>query len=186
MSHNQLVRLFSLELDTVRKAYEANNSSPSSAEVNNAWSYTPLPQYVFMASYFLKYRDNFTLPYDNQCGTEWSWPILNLEELKEATKCLSQERRSLIGIRTGYLCNATRWVETSAPMEGPASSWSASSAYNSQGEGPQSSPPEGTADPDLTSHSMQLYCQLNAVRFRASDYLVRSRLWQTCDGTVFL
>jgi hypothetical protein len=28
---------------------EADRSPPSSAEVKNAWSYNPLPQYVFMA-----------------------------------------------------------------------------------------------------------------------------------------
>jgi len=30
---------------------EADHSPPSSAEVNNAWSYTSTPQYAFMAWY---------------------------------------------------------------------------------------------------------------------------------------
>jgi hypothetical protein len=51
---------------------KADHSSPSSAEVKNAWSYTSIPQYVFMAWclirlgyvftawYLVKHRDNFT------------------------------------------------------------------------------------------------------------------------------
>jgi hypothetical protein len=34
--------------------------SPSSTEVKNAWSYTSTLQYVFIARYFVKHRDNFT------------------------------------------------------------------------------------------------------------------------------
>jgi hypothetical protein len=32
----------------------------SSAEVKNTWSYTSTLPYLFMAWYFVKYRDNFT------------------------------------------------------------------------------------------------------------------------------
>jgi hypothetical protein len=39
---------------------EADHSPPPSAEVRNAWSYTPIPPYVFMAWYVVKHRDNFT------------------------------------------------------------------------------------------------------------------------------
>jgi len=38
---------------------EADRSTPSSAEVKNAWGYTFTPQYVFMM-YLVKHRDNFT------------------------------------------------------------------------------------------------------------------------------
>jgi hypothetical protein len=40
--------------------HEADHSPPSSAKVKNAWSYTSTPQYVFMAWYLVKERDNFT------------------------------------------------------------------------------------------------------------------------------
>jgi hypothetical protein len=39
---------------------EADHSSPSSAEVKNAWNYTLTPQYVFMGWCLIKHRD-FTL-----------------------------------------------------------------------------------------------------------------------------
>jgi hypothetical protein len=39
---------------------EADHSALSSADVNNAWSYTSTPQYVFMAWCLVKHRDNFT------------------------------------------------------------------------------------------------------------------------------
>jgi hypothetical protein len=39
---------------------EVDHSPPSSAEVKNAWSYTSALPYVFMASYCLKLRDNFS------------------------------------------------------------------------------------------------------------------------------
>jgi hypothetical protein len=38
----------------------ADQSPPSSAKVRNAWSYTPTPQYVFVAWCLVKHRDNFT------------------------------------------------------------------------------------------------------------------------------
>jgi hypothetical protein len=40
---------------------EADHSPPSSAEVKNAWSYSPLPQYVFMAWCLIKHRINFRI-----------------------------------------------------------------------------------------------------------------------------
>jgi hypothetical protein len=39
---------------------EVDHSSPSSAEVKNAWSYTSTPQYIFMEWCYVKHRDNFT------------------------------------------------------------------------------------------------------------------------------
>jgi hypothetical protein len=38
-----------LSLGVKRPGREANHSLPSSAEIKNAWSYIPLPQYSFMA-----------------------------------------------------------------------------------------------------------------------------------------
>jgi hypothetical protein len=38
-----------LSLGVKRPGREADHSPPSSAEVENAWSYIPTPQYVFMA-----------------------------------------------------------------------------------------------------------------------------------------
>jgi hypothetical protein len=43
-----------------RPAREADHSPPCSAEVKNAWNYTSIPQYFFMAWCLVKYRDNFT------------------------------------------------------------------------------------------------------------------------------
>jgi hypothetical protein len=42
-----------------RPGREADNSPPSSAEIENAWNYTSTPPYVFTAWYFIKPRDNF-------------------------------------------------------------------------------------------------------------------------------
>jgi hypothetical protein len=36
---------------------EADHSLPFSAKVKNAWNYTPIPQYVFMAWCLVKHRD---------------------------------------------------------------------------------------------------------------------------------
>jgi hypothetical protein len=38
----------------------ADHSLPSNVEVKNVWSYTFTPQYVFMAWYLVKHRNNFT------------------------------------------------------------------------------------------------------------------------------
>jgi len=43
-----------------RPGREAGHSHPSSSEVNNAWNYTSIPQYVFIVRYLVKQRDNFT------------------------------------------------------------------------------------------------------------------------------
>jgi len=61
-----------LFLGVKRPGREADHSPPSSAEVKNAWSYTSTPQYVFMAWYLVKQRDNcsFILPY-------WKWLTFN-------------------------------------------------------------------------------------------------------------
>jgi hypothetical protein len=44
-----------------RSGREADHSRPSSAEVQNAWSHTSTPQYVFMVWCLVKQRDTFTL-----------------------------------------------------------------------------------------------------------------------------
>jgi hypothetical protein len=49
-----------LSLKVKRPKSEADHSPPSSAEIKNAWSYTSIPQYVFMAWCLVKHRDNFT------------------------------------------------------------------------------------------------------------------------------
>jgi hypothetical protein len=49
-----------LSLGVKRPGREPDHSSPSSAEVKNAWSYTSTPQYVFMAWCLVKHRGNFT------------------------------------------------------------------------------------------------------------------------------
>jgi hypothetical protein len=49
-----------LSLEVKQPGREADHSPPSSAKVKNAWSYTPLPQYVFMAWCLVKHRDKFT------------------------------------------------------------------------------------------------------------------------------
>jgi hypothetical protein len=52
-----------LFLGVKRPGREADHSLPSSAEVKNAWNYTSIPQYVFMARGLMKQRDNFTLTF---------------------------------------------------------------------------------------------------------------------------
>jgi hypothetical protein len=52
-----------LSLRVKRQGREANHSPPSSSEVKNAGRYTSIPQYVFMAWYLVKYRDNFTFTF---------------------------------------------------------------------------------------------------------------------------
>jgi hypothetical protein len=49
-----------LSLGVKRPEHEVDHSPPSSAEVKNAWSYTSIPLYVFMAWCLVKHRDNFT------------------------------------------------------------------------------------------------------------------------------
>jgi hypothetical protein len=52
-----------LSLGVKRPGRKADHSLPSTAEVKNAWSYTSIPQYTFMAWCLVKHRDNFTLRY---------------------------------------------------------------------------------------------------------------------------
>jgi hypothetical protein len=56
-----------LSLGVKRPGREADHSSPSSAEVKNAWSYTSTPQYVFMAWCLVKHRDKFMAWYLVKC-----------------------------------------------------------------------------------------------------------------------
>jgi hypothetical protein len=44
-----------------RSGREADHSPPSSAEVNNAWSYTSTDPDALMAWYLVKHSDNFTI-----------------------------------------------------------------------------------------------------------------------------
>jgi hypothetical protein len=52
-----------VSLGVKRRGREADHSPPSSAEVKNAWSLPPLPQYAFMAWCLVKHRDNFTFTF---------------------------------------------------------------------------------------------------------------------------
>jgi hypothetical protein len=52
--------LDALSLGVKRPWREAGHSPPSSAEVKNAWSYTSIPPYVFMAWCLVKYRESFS------------------------------------------------------------------------------------------------------------------------------
>jgi hypothetical protein len=58
-----------------RPGCEADHSPPSSAEVKNAWSYLPTPQYVFMEWCLVKHRDNFTF-YLMIIHGKWSHAVL--------------------------------------------------------------------------------------------------------------
>jgi hypothetical protein len=49
-----------LSLGVKQPGREADHSPPSGAEVENTWSYTSIPQYVFMGWCLVKHRDNFT------------------------------------------------------------------------------------------------------------------------------
>jgi hypothetical protein len=49
-----------------RPGREADHSPPSRAEVKNASSYTPTPQYVFMAWCLDKHSDNFIFTFQPQ------------------------------------------------------------------------------------------------------------------------
>jgi hypothetical protein len=46
-----------------RSGREADHSPPSTAEVKNAWSYTSIPQYIFMARCLVKHRDSFNFTF---------------------------------------------------------------------------------------------------------------------------
>jgi len=43
-----------ISLGVTRPGREADHSPPASAEAKNAWSYTSIPQYAFMAWYSVK------------------------------------------------------------------------------------------------------------------------------------
>jgi hypothetical protein len=49
-------------------------SPPSSTKVKNMWSYTSTPQYVFMARYLIKHRDNFTFNLPLKSCTVFLYP----------------------------------------------------------------------------------------------------------------
>jgi hypothetical protein len=53
-----------LSLGVKQPGREADHSPPSSAEVKNWWSYTSTPQYVFMAWFLVKHRENFSFTFD--------------------------------------------------------------------------------------------------------------------------
>jgi hypothetical protein len=50
----------SISLGIKRVGCETDQSSPSSTEVKNAWSYTSTRPYVFMERELVSHRDNFT------------------------------------------------------------------------------------------------------------------------------
>jgi hypothetical protein len=52
-----------------RPEREADHSSPSSSEVNNAWNYTSTPQYAFMAWCSVKAQEQlylYLLPFSSE------------------------------------------------------------------------------------------------------------------------
>jgi hypothetical protein len=53
--------------------------------LKNAWSYTSTPQYVFMAWYLVKHRENF--------------PFLNKTRRKEKYRKRNEERNAEIGTK---------------------------------------------------------------------------------------
>jgi len=55
-------------LGVKRKELEVDHTSPSSAEIENACSYTSTPQYVFIAWCLVKHKDNFTSTKALQCS----------------------------------------------------------------------------------------------------------------------
>jgi hypothetical protein len=64
-----------LSLRVKRPGREADHSPPSSAEVKHAWSYTSVPQYVFMACCLLSIRT--TLPFTFYIPNCWGrWVVL--------------------------------------------------------------------------------------------------------------
>jgi len=48
--------------------HEADHSPPTSVEVKNAWSYTSIPQYTFMAWCLVKHRYNLTFTFNILIG----------------------------------------------------------------------------------------------------------------------
>jgi hypothetical protein len=50
----------STEWGVKRPECEADHSPKSNADVNNPWSYTSTPPYVFTPWYLIKHSDNFT------------------------------------------------------------------------------------------------------------------------------
>jgi hypothetical protein len=49
-----------LSLGEKQPGHEADHSPQSSAEVKNVWSYTSIPQCIFMVWYLVKHKDSFT------------------------------------------------------------------------------------------------------------------------------
>jgi hypothetical protein len=76
-----------LSLGVKRPGRDADHSSPSSAEVKNAWSYTSTPQYVFIAWCLVKHRDNFTLPYKTYIMTVKGQCYLTYEKAEFLLQC---------------------------------------------------------------------------------------------------
>jgi hypothetical protein len=84
---------------------KSDHSPPSSAEVQNVWSYTSTPQYIFMAWCLVKHRDNFTLP---QILT-WLQNYLSNGDctLKTSTSCGGEDPRALnISIRREWVADS--------------------------------------------------------------------------------
>jgi hypothetical protein len=66
-------------------------SPPSSAEVKNAWSYTSIPQHVFMEWCLVKHRGNFTFNSMEQSPSSASHDIPGLSWKPKVCYSLSQE-----------------------------------------------------------------------------------------------
>jgi hypothetical protein len=80
-----------LSLGVKRPGREGDHSPPSSAEVKNAWSYTPTPQYTFMAWCSVKAQRQLYLYL--QLGSRECWEV-------HSTFCLMPASPTL---RTGYI-----------------------------------------------------------------------------------
>jgi hypothetical protein len=50
-------------LEVKQTEHKTDHSSPTRAKVQNVWSYTSTPPYIFMVWCLIKHRDSFTLPY---------------------------------------------------------------------------------------------------------------------------
>jgi hypothetical protein len=66
-----------LSLGVKRPASEADHSSPSTAEVKNAWSYISTPKYVFMVWCLVTHRDdNDDDDNNNKLQTSFMEPVI--------------------------------------------------------------------------------------------------------------
>jgi hypothetical protein len=87
-----------------RPGREADQSSPSSAEVKNVWIYTYTPQYSFMAWCLIKHRHSFTfifikLAYFSKLSC-WAGYVARMGEMRTTYRILvgKPEEKELLGM----------------------------------------------------------------------------------------